>query len=167
MPALCSQQAEIGYWSLSVTGRQRNRGFISRCRSALFVMKSPLHGLGCFAAVRFPKHSSIAEYSGERISHAEAMQRMRGPDGKRISELGADCYIDGSVDGNETQYINHSCEPNADVFIIDRFMIVFARREIIAGEEITVDYLNSFEEDSTVCQCHAPSCRQRIDLMAA
>lgn len=167
MPALCSQQEEFGYLSLSLTARQRTRGSISTCRRALFVMKSPLHGSGCFAAVRFPKHSSIAEYSGERICHAEAMQRMRGPDGKRISELGADCYIDGSVEGNETQYINHSCEPNADVFIIDRFMIVFALREIRAGEEITVDYLNSFAEDSTVCQCRTPSCRQRIDLMAA
>jgi uncharacterized protein len=167
MPALSSQQAEIGYSSLSLTGRQRNRGSISSCRRALFVMKSRLQGLGCFAAVCFPKHSSIAEYSGERISHAEAMQRMRGPDGKRISELGADWYIDGSVDGNETQYINHSCEPNADVFVIDRFMIIFALREIMAGEEITVDYLNSFEEDSTVCQCRAPSCRQRTHLMNA
>jgi SET domain-containing protein len=144
--------------SLSLTVRQRNRGSISRCSRALFVMKSPLHGSGCFAAVRFPKHSSIAEYSGERICHAEAMQRMRGP---------ADCYIDGSVGGNETQYMNHSCEPNADVFIIDKFMIVFALREIRAGEEITVDYLNSFAEDSTVCQCRTPSCPQRIDLMAA
>jgi hypothetical protein len=116
--------------SLSLTVRQRNRGSISRCSRALFVMKSSLHG-------------------------------------KRISELRADCYIDGSVGGNETQYMNHSCEPNADVFIIDKFMIVFALREIRAGEEITVDYLNSFAEDSTVCQCRTPSCPQRIDLMAA
>ena len=153
--------------SLSVIVRQRNRGSVPRCTRALFIMKSPLHGSGCFAAVRFPKHSSIAEYSGERICHAEAMQRMRGPDGKRISQLGADCYIDGSVGGNEMQYINHSCEPNADVVIINRFMIVFALRQIRAGEEITVDYLNSFAEDFTVCQCRTPSCRQRIDQMAA
>ena len=144
---------------LMLQNLQEKRTKCSRCRRTLFVMKSPLHGSGCFAAVRFPKHSSIAEYSGERISHAEAMHRMRGPDGKRISELGADCYVDGSVGGNETRYINHSCEPNADVFIIDRFMIVFALREIRAGEEITVDYLNSFAEDSTVCQCLTPSCR--------
>ena len=166
MPGLCSQQEEFGL-SLSLTVGQTNQGSISKCRRALFVMKSPLHGSGCFAAVPFPKHSSIAEYSGERICHAEAMKRMRGPDGKRISELGADCYIDGSVGGDETQYINHSCEPNTDVFIIDGFMIVFALREIRAGEEITVDYLNSFAEDSTVCQCRTPSCRQRINVMAA
>ena len=133
----------------------------------LTVMQSPLDGFGCFATVRFPKNSPIAEYTGERITYREAMRRMRGSGGKRISELDADCYIDGSVDGNDTQYINHSCEPNADAFIIDGFMIVFALEEIVPGEEITVDYLNSFEEDRTVCRCRAASCRQRIDQKAA
>ena len=133
----------------------------------LTVMKSPLDDFGCFATIRFPKTSPIAEYAGERITHREAMRRMKGARGKRISELDADCYIDGSVDGNDTQYINHSCEPNADAFIIDGFMIVFALQEIVPGEEITVDYLNSFEGDRTVCQCRAASCRQRIDQKAA
>ena len=93
-------------------------------------MKSPLHGLGCFATVRFPKGNRIAEYAGEKISRKEAMRRMKRPDGKRISELEAEWYIDGSVDGNHTQYINHSCDPNADVFVIDGFIIIFALREI-------------------------------------
>ena len=135
--------------------------------SGLAVMESPLHGFGCFATVRFPMNSPIAEYAGERISHREAMQRMTGPDGKRISELDADCYIDGSVKGNHTQYINHSCEPNADAFIVDGFMIVFALQDILPGEEITVDYLNSFAEDRSVCRCWATSCRQRVSQKAA
>ncbi len=153
------------------TIRRRNGGPVPWGREklalGLSVMKSPLDGFGCFATVRFPKNSPIAEYTGERITHREAMRRMRGPGGKRISELDADCYIDGNVDGNDTQYINHSCEPNADAFIIDGFMIVFALHEILPGDEITVDYLNSFEEDRTVCQCRAASCRQRIDQKAA
>src|SRR5438093_3986244 len=117
------------------TIRRRNESSVPRGSEkwapGLFVMKSPLDGFGCFATVRFPKNSPIAEYAGERITHSEAMRRMRGPVGKRISELDADCYIDGSVGGNDTQYINRSCEPNADVFIIDGFMIVFALQEIV------------------------------------
>jgi uncharacterized protein len=128
----------------------------------LSVMKSPLHGFGCFATVRFPKGSSIAEYAGERITYKEAMHRMRRRGGKHISELHADCYIDGSVNGNDTQFINHSCEPNTDAFIVDGFMILFALKEIVPGEEITVDYLNSFEHDRTVCHCGAASCRQKL-----
>ena len=126
----------------------------------LFVMKSVLGGLGCFATVHFPKDSAIAAYAGERISDAEALRRLTGPSGKYISQLDTDHYIDGSVGGNETQYINHSCEPNADVLVIDRFMIVFALREILPGEEITVDYLNSFDQVKTLCQCRTASCRK-------
>jgi len=92
---------------------------------------------------------------------------MRQPGVKRISELDADLYVDGSVDGNDTKYINHSCEPNADVFIIDGLMIIFALQEILPGEEITVDYLNSFEEDRAVCQCRTSSCRRRLNQKAA
>lgn len=133
----------------------------------LSVMKSRLHGFGCFANVHISKYCVIAEYAGERITRTEAMRRMKRPGVKRISELDADHFVDGSVDGNETRYINHSCEPNADVFIIDGFMIVFALQEIVPGEEITVDYLNSFEEDRTICQCRTASCRRSLNQKAA
>jgi SET domain-containing protein len=97
---------------------------------SLFVTKSPLDGLGCFATVRFLKGKRIAEYAGEKIKRKEAMRRMKRPNGRRISELEAECYIDGSVDGNQTQYINHSCDPNADAFVIDGSLFIFALREI-------------------------------------
>ena len=148
--------------------RERNfRGGSETLELGLSVMKSPIHGFGCFATARFPKNSAIAEYAGERITRMEAMRRMSRFGVKRISELDADLYIDGSVDGNDTKHINHSCEPNADVFIIDGFMIVFALREIVPGEEITVDYLNSFEEDRAVCQCRTSSCRRSLNQKAA
>ena len=140
---------------------------VGRDGRGLSVMKSRLHGFGCFATVRIPKNSTIAEYAGERITRTEAMRRMRRTGVKRISELDDDLYIDGSVDGNDTKYINHSCEPNADVFITDGFMIIFALREIVPGEEITVDYLNSFEEDRAVCQCRTSSCRRSLNQKAA
>lgn len=145
---------------------QKHRGSFRPCigklSGGLSVMKSPIDGLGCFATVRFPKNSPIAVYVGERINHTEAMRRMNGPGGKRVSELDEECYIDGSVNGNYTQYINHSCVPNADVFVVDGFLIVFALQEIGAAEEITVDYLNSFPQDRTVCQCGAASCRKKM-----
>jgi|SRR4030095_12444319 uncharacterized protein len=154
---------------LTKTVRQRKQT-VSRARKksrSLSVKKSPLHGLGCFATVRFLKGNRIAEYRGEKISRKEAMRRIKGPDGKRISELEAQRYIDGSVDGNQTQYINHSCDPNADAFVIGGSLFIFALREIAPGEEITVEYLNSFEQDQSVCQCQTASCRQRIIQKAA
>jgi len=92
---------------------------------------------------------------------------MKRSNGKRISELETEWYIDGNVDGNKTQYINHSCDPNADAFVIGGSLFIFALREIASGEEITVDYLNSFEQDRSVCHCRTASCRQRIIRKAA
>jgi SET domain-containing protein len=125
----------------------------------LAVRKSSLHGLGCFAKVKFLKNTQIAAYTGERITHTEAISRLVGANGKHISQLDVDHYIDGRIGGNETQYINHSCEPNADVVISDGVMIVVALREIRAGEEVTVDYLNSFDQDQASCRCRTTSCR--------
>src|SRR4030095_14071481 len=120
---------------------------------SLAVTKSPLHGLGCFATVCFLEGNRIAEYAGEKISRQEAMRRMKRPNGKRISELESEWYIDGSVDGNQTQFINPSCDPNADAVVIGGSLFIFALRELGPGEEITVDYLNSFELDQSLCQC--------------
>ena len=144
------------------TARRRHNSPVEKpqVRCGLLVMKSALDGLGCFTTIHFPKHSAIAAYAGERITHAEAVRRFTRASGKHISQLDTDHYIDGSVGGNETQYINHSCEPNADVLVIDSFMIVFALREILPGEEVTVDYLNSFDHDQTLCECRTASCRK-------
>lgn len=143
------------------TARRRHRRLVKPpLTRGLLVMKSDLGGLGCFATAHYLKDSPIAEYAGERITRGEAMWRMTRASGQRISQLDTGHYIDGSVGGNETQYINHSCEPNADVVVINRFIIVFAVREIFPGEEVTVDYLNSFDHDLTLCQCRSASCRQ-------
>ena len=45
---------------------------------------------------------------------------------------------------------------------IDGLIILFALREIVPGEEITVDYLNSFEEDRSVCHCRTASCLKEL-----
>jgi SET domain-containing protein len=133
----------------------------------LSVRTSSIDGLGCFATVIFPKGEFIAEYAGERINHREAMRRMNLPGRVRVTELDADCYIDGSIGGNGTQYINHSCEPNADAIVVNGSLIIIPLQDIASGEEITVDYLNSFEDDRTVCQCRSASCKERIKQKAA
>lgn len=163
---LCTQLEEAGRGSRKQARRRKRRRPVSRGREklaqGLSVMKSPIDRLGCFATVRFRKDELIAVYAGQRINHQEAMRRMRIPGPRRINELQADCYIDGSVGGNGTQYINHSCEPNADVLIVDGSMIISPLHDIAPGEEITIDYLNSFEEDRTICQCRSTSCKERI-----
>ena len=125
--------------------------------SSLSVTKSSLHGLGCFATDRFLKGNRIGEYAGEKISRKEAMRRMKKSNGKRISELEAEWYIDGSVDGNQTQYINHSCDPNADAAVIGGALFIFPYGDS-AGRD-SVDYLTpSNRINRSVCR--TVSCRR-------
>src|ERR1700737_2723284 len=86
----------------------------------LTVAKSAIHGKGCFAVARFTRRRKIAEYTGERITNAEAERRGHRRV-LRISGLDSRWSIDGSVGGNGTHYINHSCRPNS---FIDRKSVV-------------------------------------------
>lgn len=129
------------------------------------VKASPIDGYGCYAARRFRRGERIAEYVGERISRREIKRRLWGA--QRIHICAIDTYwaIDGSVGGNGTQYINHSCQPNGDLKIRNNRIFFYATREIAPGEEITLDYISSWHDDETKCSCGAPTCRGTINKL--
>jgi uncharacterized protein len=128
----------------------------------LTVKTSRIHGKGCFATVPFARRKKIAEYTGERITNAEA-ERRGYRRVLRISGLDDRWSIDGSRGGNGTHYINHSCRPNAFMQTIGGHLLVLALRDIRPGEEITVDYVATLHPDSKRCTCGAPNCRGRIN----
>ncbi|MFL5733243.1 MAG: SET domain-containing protein [Chloroflexia bacterium] len=52
-------------------------------------------------------------------------------------------------------YLNHSCDPNA----MRSGVKVFAWKEILKGDEITIDYrLNAFTGERWPCSCGSPNC---------
>jgi SET domain-containing protein len=128
------------------------------------VRASKIDGRGCFATVAFKKGRKIAELVGERVSRVEAARRMRGK--RRLHICGINSYwgIDSSRGGNGSQFINHSCRPNSFLRIIHEHIIFFALRDIEAGEEITLDYINSYHPDDYRCRCGAKGCRGTINL---
>ncbi|MFN0086613.1 MAG: SET domain-containing protein [Blastocatellia bacterium] len=127
------------------------------------VKPSAIDGRGCFATVTFRKGRKIAEYVGEKISRREIARRLRGK--RRIHICGINQYwaIDGGRLGNGTQYINHSCDPNCYVRIHHDHILFFAKRDIAPGEEILLDYEESYHDNSKRCDCGAPNCRGRIN----
>ncbi|MGB8508570.1 MAG: SET domain-containing protein-lysine N-methyltransferase [Pyrinomonadaceae bacterium] len=129
------------------------------------VRPSRIDGKGCFATMEFKKRRKIAELTGERVSRVEAARRMRGR--RRLHICAIDSYwgIDASRGGNGTQYINHSCAPNCFVRIMHGRIIFFALRDIEPGEEITLDYVESYHPDTKGCRCGAPLCRGTINLI--
>ncbi len=66
-------------------------------------------------------------------------------------------------------YMNHSCNPNAKVKIIDKadkipYIEVLARRNIKKNEELTFDYasLEYATVANSICKCNAKNCRRTI-----
>ena len=130
------------------------------------IAKSAIDGKGCFAARFFPARRKIAEYAGERISTSEAVQRAARRAKHRMCAVDENWSIDGSRGGNGTHYINHSCEPNSFMMITHGHILFMALRDIHPGEEITIDYVQTYHSDRKRCRCGAPSCRATINKSA-
>ncbi len=128
----------------------------------LEIKKSAIEGKGCFAVTAFKRARRIAEYTGERITNAEANRRSLRRK-LRICEIDAHWSLDGSRGGNGTHYINHSCAPNAFMKILYGHILFIALRDISPGEEITIDYESTLHSNKKRCVCGAPSCRGTIN----
>jgi SET domain-containing protein len=128
----------------------------------LEVRPSPINGKGCFATALFKRHHKIAGYAGERITNAEAKRRA-GRRVLRICAINSRWSIDGSRGGNGTHYINHCCTPNSFMKITYGRILFIALRDILPGEEITIDYESTLHPDSKRCTCGSTGCRGKIN----
>ena len=127
----------------------------------LTVKKSNIYGKGCFALTHFPARKKIKLYEGELIKGSRKIQariRQQAESAIKIITIGSDVAIDGAVGGNETAFINHSCDPNAFIRVVSGEKVaIFARRDIQPGEELTIDYRDPYHPE--VCHCGAANCR--------
>jgi SET domain-containing protein len=115
-------------------------------------------GLGLFANKDIAKDEFIIEYTGEKISHAEADRRM----GRYLFTLTDRIVLDGKGREHTARYINHSCDPNAETVIEDdRHVMVYAIKDIKKGEEITYDYGEEYVTDIIQKEgCRCKSCQK-------
>ncbi len=141
--------------SVGIEREQRQNRVYAR---GLAVRKSPIDGSGCFATIFFPRGRWIAVYEGELVTREEGLRRRRRQRKKRVSAIDANWSIGGSVGGNGTEYINHSCDPNCLTLILDRQINILARRDIFPGEEITVDYMGILDFIFRECRCGSGRC---------
>ncbi len=129
-----------------------------------------------FASRAIARGEWIVEYTGERLTDAECEARSVDwvpdePYHTLFFEVSANLVIDGGVGGNESRFINHSCEPNCVVAIEHERVHLHAARDIAAGEELTFDYAYDWEAhyppqmvESHRCACGARRCRRTIFL---
>lgn len=137
------------------------------------VRQSGIQGKGAFAHTKIRKGQRIIEYAGERVSNDEADRRYDETGMKRhhtfLFTLTPRKVIDGAVNGNESIYINHSCDPNCEAVIEDGRIFIEALRTIQPGDELVYDYQyeRTGENDEEMekfykCLCGSPNCRGSI-----
>jgi len=126
---------------------------------AVTVASSPIDGQGVYADEAIPAQRKIGEIRGESISVEEARVRATRVERIMIVELSDRKAIDFAKSDDPMRFTNHSCAPNARLFIGFGRVEFYALRAIEPGEEITVDYGESHHEGRLRCACGAPNCR--------
>jgi SET domain-containing protein len=126
---------------------------------AVTVAPSAIDGQGVFAAEPVRKRLKIGEIRGESISVAEARIRATRTERVMIVELSAKKAIDFSKSTDPMRYTNHSCKPNGQLVIRNGRVEFYALRDIVPGEEVTVDYGETHHEGRLACRCGAPGCK--------
>jgi hypothetical protein len=123
--------------------------------AGLRVVRSPIHGYGVIATRAFGPGEVVCVVDGA-LWHADDDL----DDGFSLW-LGDDWFYDML---DQTRWINHSCEPNAEVEAGPEdggWARIVALRAIRGGEEITYDY--GFTADiAEPCHCGAAGCRGYI-----
>ncbi|XP_043479344.1 histone-lysine N-methyltransferase 2C-like isoform X5 [Leptopilina heterotoma] len=139
-------------------------------RNNVYLARSKIQGLGLYAARDLEKHTMVIEYIGEMIRSEVAETREKQYEARNrgiyMFRLDEDRVIDATLCGGLARYINHSCSPNCTTEIVevdrDLRIIIFAKRRISRGEELSYDYKFDIEDDQhkIPCACGAPTCRK-------
>ncbi|EDW95308.2 histone-lysine N-methyltransferase ash1 [Drosophila yakuba] len=126
-------------------------------------------GWGVRTKLPIAKGTYILEYVGEVVTEKEFKQRMASiylnDTHHYCLHLDGGLVIDGQRMGSDCRFVNHSCEPNCEmqkwsVNGLSR-MVLFAKRAIEEGEELTYDYNFSLfnPSEGQPCRCNTSQCR--------
>ncbi|WP_077038052.1 SET domain-containing protein [Pelomonas sp. KK5] len=134
------------------------------------VRKSGVHGRGVYAVAPIAAGETVIEYTGERISWDEAMDRHphdpAQPNHTFYFHLDTGQVIDALHGGNSARWINHSCAPNCEADEVEGRVYIKALADLSPGEELFYDYGLTIDERYTpklkkefACHCGSPECR--------
>ena len=133
------------------------------------VERSTVHGSGVFAQRDIAVSECVVEYTGREISWDAAQARaakLNGPHNHTFFfSLANGNVVDGGDQGNDSRFINHSCEPNCEAIEEEGRIFIYALHDIKAGEELSYSYPLIYEGRHTpaikrefACRCGAPTC---------
>jgi len=113
-------------------------------------------GTGVFARRRFQAGEFIFRRRHGRVVANADIPLLSEDDRQHLCELDLETSAVLLPPGC---FLNHACDPNA----MRSGVNVFAWRDILRGEEITIDYrLNAFGSDRWRCLCGSPNCSGEV-----
>ena len=126
------------------------------------VKKSKIDKNGLYANCNIKSGTRIIEYKGKIISVKQSENDPKFDNSKAIYlfNLNKRYDLDGAYNFNIARLINHSCNPNCEVFGKGLKVWVYAMKNIKKGEELSYDYGFSFDENyrQFPCNCRSKNC---------
>ena len=126
------------------------------------VRRSKIDNLGLYAAKDIKSGSKIIEYKGKVITRKEAEENPKYDNDKAIYlfNLNKRYDLDGDFKFNTARLINHSCNPNCEVDIIDNEIWISSIKRIKKGAELFYNYGYPFDTDFVdhICKCGSRNC---------
>ena len=127
-----------------------------------FRKKSGINNLGLFAKTDIKKGEKVIEYKGRKFTHKQVEEDDRFDNSKAIYlfTLNERYVLDGDTKTNTAKYINHSCNPNCEVDIINGKIWIIAIKDIKKGDELSYDYGFGYDADfrQFPCKCGSKNC---------
>ena len=127
------------------------------------IKKSNIDKNGLYANYDIKVGTKIIEYKGKIITRKKAEEDPKFDNDKAIYlfNLNKKYDLDGDFKYNTARLINHSCNPNCEVDIIDNKIWISSIRKIKKGEELSYDYGYEFDKDDYkdhTCKCGYKKC---------
>ncbi|WP_371870635.1 SET domain-containing protein [Isoptericola cucumis] len=128
------------------------------------VGRSDIDGEGLFARDQILSGELVARFGGRLVSDAGLADLFRAAatSGTYVDTVSVGEAVNLVLpEGDPLHAGNHGCEPTT--WWADPYTLV-ARRDVAAGEELTLDYATITDDPGFVldCRCGSPRCRGRV-----
>jgi len=126
------------------------------------IKKSKIDNKGLYATCNIKDRTKIIEYKGKIVTKKYVEKNSKFDNEKAIYlfNINKKYDLDGDFKFNTARLINHSCDPNCEVFGTGLKVWVYAIRDIKKGEELSYDYGFGFDQDykDFPCRCGSENC---------